>query len=68
MIQRLQIQEDQFGEAINLTPRTLVVPVGYGFTLQTIFGSPTIQTTENTQAVNRCTITATPSKSSRTPP
>lgn len=52
MIQRLQIQEDQFGEAINLTPRTLVVPVGYGFTLQTIFGSPTIQTTENTQAVN----------------
>lgn len=52
MIQRLQIQEDQFGEAINLTPRTLVVPVGYGFILQTIFGSPTIQTTENTQAVN----------------
>ncbi|MGN0706585.1 MAG: hypothetical protein ACI4JC_01115 [Faecalibacterium sp.] len=52
MIQRLQIQEDQFGEAINLTPATLVVPVGYGFTLQTIFGSPTIQTTENTQAVN----------------
>ena len=52
MIQRLQIQEDQFGEAINLTPETLVVPVGYGFTLQTIFGSPTIQTGENTQAIN----------------
>jgi hypothetical protein len=51
-IQRLQLQTDQFGEAINLTPALIVLPVGYGFTMQTIFGSPTIQTSENTQAVN----------------
>lgn len=52
MIQRMQLQDDPFGEAINLTPSTIILPVGYGFAMQSIFGSPTIQTSENTQAAN----------------
>lgn len=52
IIMAMQKQKDQFGEAIIIRPAYLLVPVGYGFTIQTILGSPTIQTTENTQAVN----------------
>lgn len=52
IIMSMQKQKDQFGEAIIIRPAFLLVPVGYGFTIQTILGSPTIQTTENTQSVN----------------
>lgn len=52
MITKLQKQKNQFNEAIIIRPGHIVVPVGYGFTIQTILGSPTIQTTENTQAMN----------------
>ena len=52
MITKLQKQKNQFGEAIIIRPGYIVVPVGYGFTIQAILGSPTIQTTENTQAAN----------------
>ncbi|MCL2563597.1 MAG: hypothetical protein FWE08_06140 [Oscillospiraceae bacterium] len=48
----MQTQRDQFDEAITLTPAFLVVPVGYGFAVRTILGSPTINTPGNTQAVN----------------
>ncbi|MFR5372483.1 MAG: hypothetical protein ACLTGJ_02445 [Faecalibacterium prausnitzii] len=40
MIQRMQLQDDPFGEAINLTPSTIILPVGYGFAMQSIFGGP----------------------------
>ncbi|WOO34941.1 hypothetical protein R2R35_14160 [Anaerocolumna sp. AGMB13020] len=52
MITRLQKQKNQFGEAIIIRPAYVIVPVGYGFTIQTILGSPYIHTGENTQAVN----------------
>lgn len=52
MITKLQKQVNQFGEAIIIRVGYVIVPVGYGFTIQTILGSPTIQTTENTQAIN----------------
>ena len=51
-ILKLQMQRDQDGDAIIATPAYLVAPVGYGFTIRTILASPTIQTEENTQAVN----------------
>lgn len=52
MIMTMMLQQDPFGENIMIQPGFIVVPVGYGFSLTTIFESPTIQTTENTQAVN----------------
>lgn len=52
MITRLQKQKNQFGEAIIIRPGFIIVPVGYGFTIQTILGSPYINTADNTQAVN----------------
>ena len=36
----------------NIKPYLLLVPVGYGFTTKTIFMSPSINTPENTQAIN----------------
>ena len=38
-ILQMQKQTDQFGDAIYMTPRTLVVPVGYEFDLAVIFRS-----------------------------
>ena len=52
MIMALQTQNDQFGEAIIVRPAKLVVPVGLAFDFYTLFNSPTIQTSGNTQAVN----------------
>ncbi len=52
MILALSTQEDQFKQAITIRPAMLVLPVGMGFDLYTLFNSPTVQTTENTQAVN----------------
>lgn len=52
MILALQNQEDQFGEAIIIRPAIIIVPSGYMFDMYTLFFSPTINTTDNTQAVN----------------
>ena len=52
MIIALQNQTDEFGEAIIVRPATLIVPSGMGFDIFTIFNSPTINTSGNTQAVN----------------
>lgn len=52
MIMAISTQKDQFKQAITIRPAMLVLPVGMGFDLYTLFNSPTIQTTDNTQAVN----------------
>ena len=52
MIMALANQKDQFGEAIIIRPATIVVPSGMKFDMYTLFFSPTINTTDNTQAVN----------------
>lgn len=52
MLLKLQMMKDEFDEAINIRPAEIVVPVGYAFDMFTMFNSPTIQTSENTQAAN----------------
>lgn len=52
MIMALQNQTDEFGEAIIVRPATLVVPSGMAFDIYTLFNSPVINTSGNTQAVN----------------
>lgn len=52
MIMALQTQLDPFGEAIIIRPATIIVPTGMAFDIYTLFNSPTIHTSENTQAVN----------------
>lgn len=52
MLLKLQIQKDPFDEQINIRPAYIIVPIGYSFDMFSIFNSPTIQTAENTQAVN----------------
>jgi len=52
MIKALQGQLDEFGEACIIRPATLIVPSGMAFEIYTLFNSPTINTTDNTQAVN----------------
>lgn len=52
MIMALQTQTDQFGDAIIVNPAIIVVPSGYAFDIYTVLYSPTINTSENTQAVN----------------
>ena len=52
MIMALSNQLDQFGQAIIIRPAVLVVPSGYMFEMYTLFNSPTINTSGNTQAVN----------------
>ncbi len=52
MILALQNQKDQFNEAIIIRPAIIIVPSGYMFDMYTLFYSPTINTTNNTQAVN----------------
>lgn len=52
MILAISTQKNQFDEAITIRPAKLVLPVGMGFSCYTLFNSPTIQTTDNTQAVN----------------
>ena len=51
-ILKMQMQTDPFGEQINVTPDTIILPVGYDFLIETILNSTTVQTEENTQAVN----------------
>lgn len=48
----LQMQTDEFGDAVIIRPTYFVVPVGYSFAVYEIFNSATINTTSNTQAAN----------------
>lgn len=52
MIMALSNQKDEFGNVCIIRPATLIVPSGYQFEMYTLFYSPTINTTDNTQAVN----------------
>ena len=52
MILALQNQTDQFREATIIRPAIIIVPSGYMFDMYTLFYSPTISTSGNTQAVN----------------
>lgn len=52
MIMALSNQRDEFGEVCIIRPAVIVVPSGYKFDMYTLFFSPVIHTTENTQAVN----------------
>lgn len=52
MMMKMMLQKDPFGENIMVQPGFLILPVGYGFLLTTILESPTLNTTDNTQAVN----------------
>ena len=52
MIMALSNQKDEFGEVCIIRPQTIVVPSGYKFEMYTLFFSPTINTSDNTQAVN----------------
>lgn len=52
MMLQMQLQRDENGRAIIVTPRYIIVPVGYGMELEALLYSQTINTSENTQAVN----------------
>ena len=52
MIVGLSSQKNQFDEAIAIRPACIMVPVGYGFAVQTVLESTTISTPGNTQAAN----------------
>ncbi len=52
MIMALSTQKDEFDQAIIVRPAALIVPAGYAFDMYTLFFSPTINTSGNTQAVN----------------
>lgn len=52
MIQAIGTQADEFGNPCIIRPAYIIVPVGYSFEMYTLFNSPTINTPDNTQAVN----------------
>ena len=52
MIYMIGIQKDEAGNQLALQPDLIIVPFGLGVEVQTLLGSPYIQTTDNTQAVN----------------
>ncbi len=52
MIMALSNQVDEFGEVCIIRPSVIIVPSGYQFDMYTLFYSPTIHTSDNTQAVN----------------
>lgn len=52
MIMALTNQKDEFGGVCLIRPAALIVPSGYKFDMYTMFYSPTINTSDNTQAVN----------------
>lgn len=52
MFMALQMQKNEFGEAIIIHPAIIIVPVGYAMDIYELFYSPTIHTTTNTQTVN----------------
>ena len=47
MILKMRAQKDAFGEAINVVPAFIVVPVGYEFALNVIFGSTNLPGSQN---------------------
>ena len=52
MIMALTNQKDEFGQECIINPGALVLPSGMAFDIYTLFESPTINTEDNTQAVN----------------
>ncbi len=52
MIIGLASQKDQHGQPIMIRPGAIVVPVGYGFAVQTVLESQFVNTADNTQAAN----------------
>lgn len=52
MIMALTNQKDEFDNVCLIRPAALIVPSGYKFDMYTMFYSPTINTADNTQAVN----------------
>lgn len=52
MIMALTNQKDEFDGVCLIRPAALIVPSGYKFDMYTMFYSPTINTADNTQAVN----------------
>ena len=52
MILALSTQKDEFGQPIIVRPGKIIVPAGLDFDIYTLFNSPTIHTSGNTQAVN----------------
>ena len=52
IMMKMLLQTDPFGESIMVQPAFIIVPVGYKFLMTTILASPTINTSDNTQAVN----------------
>lgn len=44
---KMQAQKDPFGEAINIMPRMLVLPIGHGLTVDTILHSTSITSTDS---------------------
>lgn len=44
---KLQAQKDPFGEAINVLPRTIILPVGYGIEVDTILHAAAITTSDS---------------------
>ena len=52
MMMAMADQKDQFGESIIINPKTILVPSGMQFDIYTLFNSPVIETSDNTQAVN----------------
>lgn len=47
IITKMQMQTDQFGDAIYITPRTIVVPIGYEFDLAVILHSTQVTGSAN---------------------
>lgn len=52
MIMALTNQKDEFNNVCLIRPAALIVPSGYKFDMYTMFYSPTINTSGNTQGVN----------------
>lgn len=52
MIMALANQKDEFGDVCLIRPAFIIVPSGYKFDMYTLFYSPTVNTSDNTQAVN----------------
>ncbi len=44
---KMQAQKDPFGNAINVSPRMMVLPIGYGMTVDTLLHSASITTAES---------------------
>lgn len=52
MVMALTNQKNEFGEVYMIRPAFIIVPSGYKFDMYTLFYSQTVNTTDNTQAVN----------------